>query len=188
MTLTRGHLRRIIAVAHAREKGFVQLAGMAELDPARAFHGASLAGADLHAQDLAGFDFTAGSFRGCNLRGASLSLTKCVTPAMLTEAITYAQTHPSPPQGQMRSNAPERWLNFGPYFPSPSAQQAQRFPTLTRPADAAVTHSHQPLGNRRPPVCAGWRQSAFSVPNSLSADPAVMVHREYPPLPPAGFC
>src|ERR1022692_4410464 len=92
MTLTRDHLRRIVAVAHARNLRFVELAGLAELDPAMAFRGAVIRGADLSGQDLAGFDFTGASFIGCDLRGADLSRTLGVTQDMLERANTDGKT------------------------------------------------------------------------------------------------
>lgn len=102
MTLTRDHLRRIVDVAYARDLEFVELVGLAELDPATAFRGKTLRRTDLRRQDLAGFDFTGAVFidcdftgarlAGCVLRGADLSRTKGVTPEMLAEAITDAET------------------------------------------------------------------------------------------------
>ena len=101
-TLRRDHLRRIVAVAHARRKGFVQLTDLAELDPATAFRGRIGFGRRglPRAQKQAGFDFAAANFRGCDLRGAGLSLTKGVSAATLAEAITDAATCPPPPSTQ----------------------------------------------------------------------------------------
>ena len=91
MTLTRDHLRRIIEVAHAQNLGFVELVGLAELDPARAFLGVTVRNVDMRGQDLAGFDFTGATFVGCDLRGADLSRTKGITQEMLA-AVIYDET------------------------------------------------------------------------------------------------
>ncbi len=91
MSLTEEHLRRIARVLHERNAGFVELAGLAELDPASAFRNMVLTG-DLRGQDLAGFDFTNTEFRGCDLRGADLSHTLGVTPAMFANAVTDETT------------------------------------------------------------------------------------------------
>ena len=91
MSLTEEHLRRIARVLHERNAGFVELAGLAELDPATAFQNMVLTG-DLRGQDLAGFDFTKTEFRGCDLRGADLSHTLGVTPAMFANAVTDETT------------------------------------------------------------------------------------------------
>ena len=50
MTLTRDHLRRLIEVAHAQEMGFVELVGLAELDPAKAFRGKVARNIDMRGQ------------------------------------------------------------------------------------------------------------------------------------------
>ncbi len=86
MSLTQDHLRRIAHVAHARDLGFVDLVGLAQLDPAQAFRGAVLRG-DLSNQDLRGFDLTGAIFQGCDLSGTDLSATTGVTEAMLDSAI-----------------------------------------------------------------------------------------------------
>ena len=91
MSLTEEHLRRIARVLHERNAGFVELAGLAELDPATAFQNMVLTG-DLRGQDMAGFDFTNTAFRGCDLRGADLSHTLGVTPAMFANAVTDETT------------------------------------------------------------------------------------------------
>ena len=83
MTLTRDHLRRLIEVAHAQKMGFVELVGLAELNPAKAFRGVVAQNIDMRGQDLAGFDFTDATFIGCDFRGADLSRAKGVTPEML---------------------------------------------------------------------------------------------------------
>ena len=44
MSLTQDHLRRIARVAYARDATFVELVGLAELDPSTAFRGAVLRG------------------------------------------------------------------------------------------------------------------------------------------------
>lgn len=82
-TLTRDHLRRIVAVAHARDLGFVDLVGLAELDPATAFRGAVIRGADLRFQDLAGFDLTGARLIDCRIAGLDLSRALGVTEATL---------------------------------------------------------------------------------------------------------
>ena len=87
MTLTIGDLRRIAKVAHARDLNFVELVGVAKLNPARAFRDAILRGS-MRGQDLRGFDFAGAEFRGCDLTGADLSWTVGVTPEMLASAIT----------------------------------------------------------------------------------------------------
>jgi formylglycine-generating enzyme required for sulfatase activity len=85
--LTANDLRRIAKVAHARDLNFIELVGLAKLNPAKAFRGAILRG-DLRNQNLAGFDFIAAEFRGCDLTGADLSQTVGVTAEMLATAIT----------------------------------------------------------------------------------------------------
>ena len=99
MTLTRDHLRRLIEVAHAQEMGFVELVGLAELDPARAFQGVAARNIDMRGQDLAGFDFTGATFIGCDFRGADLSRAKGVTAAMLA-TLTYDETTRLPPSSR----------------------------------------------------------------------------------------
>ena len=91
MSLTEAHLRRIARVLHERNAGFVELTGLAELDPASAFQNMVLTG-NLRGQDLAGFDFTNTEFRGCDLRGADLSHTLGVTPGMFANAVTDETT------------------------------------------------------------------------------------------------
>jgi formylglycine-generating enzyme required for sulfatase activity len=88
VSLTPDHLQRLARVAHApRDMGFVDLVGLAELDPATAFRDAILRG-NMRGQDLSGFDFTGAEFRGCDLTGADLSRTLGLTPEMLATAIT----------------------------------------------------------------------------------------------------
>ncbi len=94
--LTRDHLRRIVEIAHARNLSFVELVGLAELDPAVAFRGAAIRGSALKGQDLAGFDFTGANWEGCDLGGADLSRAKGVTAAMLAQAATDDSTVPPP--------------------------------------------------------------------------------------------
>nr|WP_294508662.1 SUMF1/EgtB/PvdO family nonheme iron enzyme [uncultured Rhodopila sp.] len=91
MSLTDDVLRRIARVARARHLGFVELVGLAELDPATAFRGAVLRG-DLSGQDLGGFDFTGATFAHCDLTGADMTRTDGVTPEMLANAVTDAAT------------------------------------------------------------------------------------------------
>jgi formylglycine-generating enzyme required for sulfatase activity len=132
VSLTKDHLRRIAQVAHARHLGFVDLVGLAELDPATAFRGAVLRG-DLRGQDLSGFDFTGAEFCGCDLTGADLSRTEGVTPKMLADAITDETTILPRPlfwaNGQVPSWA-EDWGRdeYGPWvtFRVPGTDIAQR--------------------------------------------------------------
>jgi formylglycine-generating enzyme required for sulfatase activity len=81
--LTRDHLRRIIAVAHARDLGFVDLVGLAELDPATSFRGAVIRGADLRQQNLSGFDLIGARLIDCRVAGLDLSRALGVTEATL---------------------------------------------------------------------------------------------------------
>ncbi|MSP01310.1 MAG: hypothetical protein EXR07_09735 [Acetobacteraceae bacterium] len=104
--LTRDHLRRIVEVAHAGKLGFVDLVGLAELDPATAFRGAAIRGSALRGQDLAGFDFTGATFKGCDLTGADFSRATGVTEAMLAEAATDASTTLPP---TLRRRRPPAW-------------------------------------------------------------------------------
>ena len=94
--LTRDHLRRVVEIAHANRLSFVELVGLAELDPRKAFRRAAIRGSALKGQDLAGFDFTGASFKGCDLTGAVFLRAKGVTAAMLAEAITDDSTIPPP--------------------------------------------------------------------------------------------
>jgi formylglycine-generating enzyme required for sulfatase activity len=82
-TLTRDHLRRIAAVAHARDLGFVSLVGLAELDPATAFRGAVIRGADLRGQDFSGFDLTGGRLIDCATENLDLTRALGVTEKTL---------------------------------------------------------------------------------------------------------
>ena len=110
MPLTRDDLRRLAAVAHARGLGFVELVGLAELDPATAFRGAVIQGADLRGQDLAGFDFSGAIFVRCDLTGADLSRTTGVTARMLDGAIHDRATRlPSRLRAAFWSGAPPVW-------------------------------------------------------------------------------
>src|SRR5271157_1610608 len=92
MTLTRDHLRRIMLIAQSRDSGFVELVGLAELDPATAFQGATMRGADLRGEDLSGFDFTGTNFAGADLTGADLSRARGLTLGMFTGARCDART------------------------------------------------------------------------------------------------
>ncbi|MSP00524.1 MAG: formylglycine-generating enzyme family protein [Acetobacteraceae bacterium] len=92
MTLTRDHLRRLVQVAHASDMGFVELVGLAELDPAEAFKGVTLRGLDLRNQDLAGFDFTGARLIECVLDGADLSRAAGIDAAVLAGAIMTQTT------------------------------------------------------------------------------------------------
>ena len=94
MNFGKDTLRRIASVVHAPEMGFVELVGLAELDPGMAFRRANLSGTDLSGQDLAGFDFTDANLTGCDLTGADLSHTTGVTRAMLDAAKTGGTTKP----------------------------------------------------------------------------------------------
>jgi formylglycine-generating enzyme required for sulfatase activity len=127
MTLTRDHLRRIILVAHARDAGFVDLVGMAELDPSTAFRGAALRGADLRGEDLSGFNLTGANLDGVDLSGADLSLTVGLTPAMFSDTRYNAATRfpsgfpnpfwaPGKPPGWAEDwgiDAYGKWVSFG---------------------------------------------------------------------------
>jgi hypothetical protein len=73
MSITEDAIRRAVLVAHANDARFVELVGMAELDRATAFRGASLRNTDLRSQELSGFDFTDANFDGADLRGADFS-------------------------------------------------------------------------------------------------------------------
>ncbi len=86
MPLTRDHIRRIVQVAHTPGMGFVELVGLAELDPADAFKGATLQGLDLRNEDLSGFDFTGARLAGCQLDGADLSRAAGIDAAVLKGA------------------------------------------------------------------------------------------------------
>ena len=126
MTLTRDHLRRLIEVAHAQEMGFVELVGLAELDPAKAFRGVVARNIDMRGQDLAGFDFTGATFMGCDFRGADLSWAKGVTVAMLAESTRDETTRLPPasraafsPSGQKPAWA-EEWDAIWPSGQPPS--------------------------------------------------------------------
>ena len=61
-------MRRVVAVLDAPATGFVALARVAGLDPARDFRGADLCNVDFGADDLEVFDFS-----GADLTGADLS-------------------------------------------------------------------------------------------------------------------
>jgi formylglycine-generating enzyme required for sulfatase activity len=120
MTLTRDHLRRIILVARARDAGFVDLVGLAELDPARAFQGATMRGADLRGEDLSGFDFSGASFAGADVRGADFTRTLGLTPGMFRHAVLDDTTKWPPGMRELRpvwaddSGTDEhgRWVSF----------------------------------------------------------------------------
>lgn len=111
MTLTHEHLSRIIDVAHAGDLQFVDLVGLAELDPATAFRGKVLRGTDLRRQDLRGFNFNGAVFIdcdfegaklvGCDFCGADLSNAKGITLVMLAEAMTDAETRSPIPQASL---------------------------------------------------------------------------------------
>jgi formylglycine-generating enzyme required for sulfatase activity len=112
--------------------GFVELVGLAELDPATAFRGAVLRGS-MRGQDLAGFDFTGAEFRGCDLTGANLSRTVGVTPEMLATAIADNTTVLPRPHFWKDERAPfwaEDWGHdaYGPWvmFRVPDTDVTQR--------------------------------------------------------------
>jgi len=125
-------LRRIVRVAHSQHLGFVELAGLAELDPATAFRNMVLTG-DLRGQDLAGFDFTNTEFRRCDLRGADLSHTLGVTPGMFANAVTDETTQ-KPRAWFWTGGRPPEWAEdwgrdtFGPWvsFRVPGTDVTQR--------------------------------------------------------------
>ncbi len=96
MPLTRDHLHRMLRVVQAQDVNFVELVGLAELDPADAFQGAILRSADLRGQDLGGFDFSGADFAGVDLRGADLSRSRGVTPDMLSDALYDSRTRLPP--------------------------------------------------------------------------------------------
>ena len=86
MSLTPDHIRRIVQVAQSQDMGFVELVGLAELDPAEAFKGAVLQGLDLRNEDLSGFDFTGARLEGCQLDGADLSRAAGIDAVVLSGA------------------------------------------------------------------------------------------------------
>jgi formylglycine-generating enzyme required for sulfatase activity len=99
MTLTVSQLKQIARVAHSPDAGFVELVGLAGLDPVTAFQRTTLRG-DLSNQDLAGFDFTGATFaETCDLTDADFSHTLGVTPAMLAHA-----------KGQTTVKRPRAWF------------------------------------------------------------------------------
>jgi len=109
VSFTRDHLERIARVLQARDVGFVELVGLAKLDPATAFQGAALR-SDLRGQDLSGFDFTGANLDGCDLTGADLSRTAGVTRAMLARATHDATTRT--PRAWFWANArPPAWAD-----------------------------------------------------------------------------
>ena len=132
--LTRDDLRRIVEVAHAHSLGFVELVGLADLDPATAFRGATIRGSALRGQDLAGFDFTI--LAGCDLTGTDLSRTNGVTEAMLAEAAVDTTTIlPSPSHAAFwATGQPPSWAEdwghdeYGPWvsFRVPGTEVTQR--------------------------------------------------------------
>ena len=91
MSFTKDHLQRMARIAQARDLSFVEMVGLAELDPGTAFQGARLRGS-MRGQDLRGFDFTGAEFLQCDLSGADLWWTEGITPEMLDGAITNAAT------------------------------------------------------------------------------------------------
>ena len=92
MSFTKDHLRRIAQIAHARGLNFVELVGLAELDPATAFRGATLRG-NMRGQDLSGFNFIGATLAPtCDLSDADLTYIEGVTPEMLAAAKTNANT------------------------------------------------------------------------------------------------
>ena len=92
MSLSQDVLRRMASVAYEREMGFVELVGLAELDPAVAFRRANLRGVSMRGQDLSGFDFTGASMERCDIRGADLSRTLGVTRGMFESCVHDAGT------------------------------------------------------------------------------------------------
>jgi formylglycine-generating enzyme required for sulfatase activity len=135
-TLTRDHMRRIVAVAHARDLGFVDLVGLAELDPAMAFRGAVIRGADLRLQDLAGFDLTGARLIDCRLAGLDLSRALGVTEATLagSDRDGTVRLPPAPRDAFWATGVPPSWADdwghdkYGPWvsFSVPGTQTRQR--------------------------------------------------------------
>jgi formylglycine-generating enzyme required for sulfatase activity len=87
MPLTANVIRRAVLVAYAKDAGFVELVGMAELDRATAFRGASMQGTDLSGEDLSGFDFTGANFAAADVRSADFTRALGLTPEMFHSAI-----------------------------------------------------------------------------------------------------
>ena len=86
MALTEEHLKQMTRVAHSPDAGFVELVGIAGLDPATAFVRGTLRG-DLSGQDLAGFDFSGATFAPtCDVTGADFSHALGMEPGMLAHA------------------------------------------------------------------------------------------------------
>lgn len=86
MPLTAEHLKQIARVAHSPDLTFVELVGLAGLDPASAFRNTVLRG-DLAGQDLAGFDFTGTDFaETCDVTNADFSNALGVDPDKLARA------------------------------------------------------------------------------------------------------
>ena len=110
-TLTRDHMRRIVAVAHARDLGFVDLVGLAELDPATAFRGAVIRGADLRHQDLAGFDLTGARLIDCRVAGLDLSRALGVTEVTLagSDRDGTVRLPPAPRDAFWATGIPPSW-------------------------------------------------------------------------------
>jgi formylglycine-generating enzyme required for sulfatase activity len=85
--------RRLAAVAHASELSFLELVGLAELDPARDFRGARIRGADLRGQDLSGFDLTGAVLIDCQLAGCDLTHAIGVTQGTIVRPRDGAMPH-----------------------------------------------------------------------------------------------
>jgi Sulfatase-modifying factor enzyme 1/Pentapeptide repeats (8 copies) len=98
MPLSDQVIRRIVEVAYSTNLGFVELVGIAELNPATSFRDSAIKNVDMSDQNLAGFDFTGCNFVDLDLRGADLSQTVGVTPEMLECAIIDERTRLPPPR------------------------------------------------------------------------------------------
>jgi formylglycine-generating enzyme required for sulfatase activity len=143
MTLTLDNIRQIVEVTYAEDLEFVDLVGLAELDPAMAFRGKVMRGTDFRGQDLAGFDFTGAvlidcdftdaKLKGCTLPDADLSQAKGLTPEMLAAAITARRAERPCDEFWVSGRAPpwaEDWDRdqYGPWvtFRVPQTQVKQR--------------------------------------------------------------
>ncbi len=106
MSLSKGVLKRIGQVAHARHLNFVELVKLGDVDQRTAFRGAELRDVDMRNQDLNGFDFSGTILPGCDLRGTDLSRTSGLTAEALATARVDETTRFPPgfglPASQMR--------------------------------------------------------------------------------------
>ncbi|WP_158932672.1 pentapeptide repeat-containing protein [Acidisphaera sp. S103] len=107
MPLTEDMIRKAILVAHSKDAGFVELVGMAELNKATAFRGASMRGTDLQGQDLSGFDFTDADFDRADVQGADFTRAIGLTPEMFRNARIDKMTK-WPPELQIEAQGDRR--------------------------------------------------------------------------------